>query len=348
MPSTTARDTASAFQKKPAACSEQAWSGRVDVAEISRPGGLLIAALMCCASERGLSQSELANALGVSYWSLSQLRIGFRAIESLDEDLINGCAAFLDIPPLTVQALAGLLTPAEVLENAELTAEDLLYMRQLSRLEPHELVLLPPANRTRPLQAFTVDELTELHQAHADKPTVVTMIRQELACRPYSKTEQLRTAIGPESHLTSESSSTSRPDAAPAPCILSCTRCQKRLRIPHLAEPSEIRCPSCRTEYSVHWQGSVCLVQTLADPNSRTEEDGSDSLNEPTTEREDAWNVLGLEVNSTWEQVERARRSLLQQYHPDRLGHVSPRVRQLAETAFKRVSDAYETLKAQR
>ena len=45
--------------------------------------------------------------------------------------------------------------------------------------------------------------------------------------------------------------------------------------------------------------------------------------------------------------VERARRSLLQQYHPDRLGHVPPLVRQLAEAAFKRVGEAYDTLKAQ-
>jgi DnaJ-class molecular chaperone len=45
--------------------------------------------------------------------------------------------------------------------------------------------------------------------------------------------------------------------------------------------------------------------------------------------------------------VERARRALLQAYHPDRLGQVSPQVRQLAEEAFKRVNDACERLRAE-
>ncbi|MDZ4239753.1 MAG: hypothetical protein U1A81_16565, partial [Hydrogenophaga sp.] len=177
MPSTTTRDTASAFRKKPVTFAPQAWSGRLDMAESSRPGGLLTAALMQCAAERDLSQSELATALGVSYWSLSQLRIGFRAIESLDEDVIQGCSALLDLPPLTIQALAGLLAPADVLACAELTAEDLLHARQMVRTEPADWVLLPPPNRARPLQALTVDELAELHREHADTPAVVALLR---------------------------------------------------------------------------------------------------------------------------------------------------------------------------
>ncbi len=60
------------------------------------------------------------------------------------------------------------------------------------------------------------------------------------------------------------------------------------------------------------------------------------------------WSVLGLEEGSPWDAVERARRTLLQQYHPDRLGHVPPLVHQLAEREFKRVSEAYEALKSQR
>jgi preprotein translocase subunit Sec63 len=101
----------------------------------------------------------------------------------------------------------------------------------------------------------------------------------------------------------------------------------------------------------VHWQGLVCLVQALADTATSEDEDSDDrteALNEPATEPQDAWGVLGVAPNTPWDQVERARRSLLQQYHPDRLGQVSPLVRQLAEAAFKRVGDAYETLKAQR
>jgi hypothetical protein len=81
MQQATARDTASAFRKKPVGFAPVAWSGRLNTDELSRPGGLLIAALSQCADERNLSLSELASTLGVSYWSLSQLRIGFRPIE---------------------------------------------------------------------------------------------------------------------------------------------------------------------------------------------------------------------------------------------------------------------------
>ncbi|MCY1540115.1 hypothetical protein D9M68_757340 [compost metagenome] len=58
--------------------------------------------------------------------------------------------------------------------------------------------------------------------------------------------------------------------------------------------------------------------------------------------------MLGLDENSPWDAVERARRMLLQQYHPDRLGHVPPLVHKLAENAFKRVSEAYDTLRSRR
>jgi transcriptional regulator with XRE-family HTH domain len=355
MPSTTTRDTASAFRKKPVTWTPEAWSGRLDMAESTRPGGLLTAALLQYAAERELTQSELATALGVSYWSLSQLRIGFRAIESLDEDVIQGCAALLSLPPLTIQVLAGLLLPADVLACAELTAEDLLHALQMARTEPADWVLLPPPNRARPLQGLSVDELAELHREHANKPAVVALLRTELTSRPFSKTEQLRAAVARETVAQPEPEAepevTARPDAAPVSGILCCSRCQKRLRIPHLPEPSEIRCPSCRTEYAVHWQGLVCLVQALVDTATDEDEDSEDrteAVNEPHTEPQDSWAVLGLAPNSPWDQVERARRSLLQQYHPDRLGQVSPLVRQLAEAAFKRVGDAYETLKAQR
>ncbi len=316
------------------------WSGRVSVDDVGRPGGLLIAALLQCAEERGLSLSELATHMGVSYWRLSQLRIGFRPIETLDEDLAQACADYLDLPRLTVDMLAGLLDPAQALAEEDLSGEDILHARQLLARTPDALLLLPAANRMRPLQVLAVDELAALHRAHGSNPAVVAVLRAELNHRPMSKTELLRAALGPVGAADPAPSA----QAAPPPSgILRCGCCQKRLRVPHLAEPGEIRCPGCQTEYAVHWQDSVCLVERIAAPEA------DDGPEDQAADADDTspWAVLGLAEGSPWEAVERARRSLLQQYHPDRLGHVQPLVRQLAEAAFKRVGEAYDTLKAQ-
>jgi hypothetical protein len=340
MPSTTTFGSAWTFQKDPVTFEIAPWSGRLKASEMSRPGGLLTAALMQYAAEQDCSMSELATALGVSYWTLSQLRVGFSAIKSLDQDVIEACATLLDLPSLTIQALAGLLSPAEMLASDDLTAEDLLHARQLASTEPEDLVLLPPPN-----------QLVELHRVHANHPVVIGFLRTELGSRPMSKTEQLRAALAREPDASSEPDAAPRTESAPPSGILSCPCCQKRLRIPHLPEPGEIRCPSCATEYTVDWQGMVCLVQALPGPASGGDGDDGDrteAAQDPSAESQDPWSVLGLAPNSPWEQVERARRSLLQQYHPDRLGHVSPLVRQLAEAAFKRVSTAFEAVRAQR
>lgn len=344
MPPTTAQAFASAFSKKPVESAPEPWSGRLDPDGFKRPGGLLIAALMQAAAERDLSLGELATTMSVSYWSLSQLRIGFRPIESLDDELAQACAAFLDLPPLTIQMLAGLVEPAEAMAALPLTGEDIWHVRQLLDTEPADLALLPPPNRSRPLQSLSVDELAVLHQEHGGNAAVSGAVRAELACRPLSKTERLRAALGSNAEAAAEPP----PAAAHQPPILRCVSCHKRLRIPLLDAPGEVRCPTCQTEYAVHWQNAVCLVQRIEAPEVEPDaEDGDEAAADDAAEAT-PWSVLGLEEGSAWDAVERARRTLLQQYHPDRLGHVPPLVQQLAEREFKRVSEAYETLRAQR
>jgi len=338
MPTATASSRASAFSHNVRFVAEP-WSGRVDPSECNRPGGLLVAALMRCAGERGLSFNELASTMGVSYWSLSQLRIGFRPIEALDDELADACALFLDRPPLTIQMLAGLLDPGEALASAALTAQDIVHARQLLVSNPDDLELAVPPNPARPLQTLAVDELAELQREHGANPAVCGALRAELRHRPMSKTELLRAVLQPSADAPPA------PEAlTPGPVVLRCAQCQTRLRVPHLDGPGEIRCPSCQTEYAVHWQEAICLVQRLEVPATDEAADEPDGAPAPGS----AWDVLGLAAHSPWDEVERARRSLLQQYHPDRLGHVSPLVHKLAEEAFKRVGDAYETLKAQR
>jgi transcriptional regulator with XRE-family HTH domain len=340
MQSATASDSASAFRSS---SSITPWSGRIDPSDLSRPAGLLTAALSQCARERGLSLSEMARAMDVSYWAVSQLRIGIRRLQSLDEDMTAACANFLDRPPLTIHMLAGLLAPTDALATAELTPEDIVHARHLVHTEPQDVALVAPPNRARPLQSLALDELAELHRTWGRNPAVLNAVRGEMAQRPLSRTEILRRAL--------DRAATDGPApsaAAPASGIMRCS-CQTRLRIPHMAGSGEIRCPACQAEYTVHWQDAICVVLRQEKVVADDEHAGSGHFaEEPMPDAAEAWRVLGLKPGSSWPTVERARRSLLQQYHPDRLGHVSPGVQKLAESAFRRVGDAYELLKAQR
>lgn len=163
----TAGASASAFQH---ASAPTPWSGRIDPADLSRPAGLLIAALSQCARERGLSLSEMASAMDVSYWAVSQLRIGIRRLKTLDDEVAAGCAAFLDRPLLTIHMLAGLLEPGEALANVALTAEDIVHARHLLVTEPADVALVAPPNRSRPLQALSIEELAALYREWGSNP----------------------------------------------------------------------------------------------------------------------------------------------------------------------------------
>ena len=317
-----------------------AWSGRIDPAELKRPGGLLIAALVQCASERGLTLQQMGKAMGVSFWDISQLRIGFRRLSRLDEDLAQACAEFLDLPRLSVQMLAGLLDPEQALAGEPLTALDIAHARRIAATAPAELVLAPPPDRSRPLAGARLDELEELHRRYGRNPAVRQALREELQGRPPARIETLRRALevlgGPGAAAGEDSC---------APALMRCTGCDTRLRIPRLSETGEIRCPSCKAEYQVDWQDAVCLVQSLpaaAEAHEYAAPAAGDGMDVGQ-----ALAVLGLEPGCPWEAVERARRTLRQHYHPDKLAQVSPLVQKLAEDAFKRVNEAYEVLRAQ-
>jgi DnaJ-domain-containing protein 1 len=216
-------------------------------------------------------------------------------------------------------------------------------------VEAAELQLLPPPNRARPLQSLSVDELAGLHREHGEHASVCRWLHEELRQRPRSKTELLRAAL--EASLAEQPAARPEPEAhKPAAVVVRCGCCQTRLRIRHHGAPVELVCPSCQSEYAVSWQDSVCVIQTLAAPVDEEGDAGPDDehLHAAPEHVTDPWAVLGLQPGTAWAEVERARRALLQQYHPDRLGHVPPLVRQLAEGAFKRVGDAFETLKARR
>lgn len=63
---------------------------------------------------------------------------------------------------------------------------------------------------------------------------------------------------------------------------------------------------------------------------------------------EDPYKVLGIEGSATDEEVKRAYRRLALKYHPDKVEGMGEEVKRNAEAQFRKISEAYETIKRAR
>lgn len=91
------------------------WGGGLDEAELRKPGGMMMAALVQCANERHLSIPDMALAVGVTYGYINQLRNGLRDTTQVSDEFTESCAAFLQVPRLTILILSGKVTPVDFL-----------------------------------------------------------------------------------------------------------------------------------------------------------------------------------------------------------------------------------------
>jgi hypothetical protein len=74
---------------------------------------------------------------------------------------------------------------------------------------------------------------------------------------------------------------------------------------------------------------------------------GSDQRDTPIDPKiKAAYEILGVSVTSSVEQILSAYRSMAKMYHPDRLANLAPEFIELAEERMKEINAAYETLKA--
>lgn len=61
-----------------------------------------------------------------------------------------------------------------------------------------------------------------------------------------------------------------------------------------------------------------------------------------------AYEILGIERNTTEEEIKKAYRQMALKYHPDRVTHLGEDVRKAAEEKFKKVQEAYEAIKKEK
>ena len=101
---------------------QQRWSVSLDANTLNRPGGLLMAALVAKASERGHSIPEMAENLSYSYPYINLLMSGLRRVDQVSDDFTDKAAAYLQVPRVVVLMLASRITPADYFEIGTFTA----------------------------------------------------------------------------------------------------------------------------------------------------------------------------------------------------------------------------------
>jgi transcriptional regulator with XRE-family HTH domain len=117
------------------------------------PGGPLVGWLHDECRRRGQTCYQMAEALGVTYGYISQLRSGRRLTRHISDQFATACARYLGVPPVVVKIAAGriplsdFVSPYEPLE----AALDRAVMRMLD--DPVARHLLPADPTTLSLQA---------------------------------------------------------------------------------------------------------------------------------------------------------------------------------------------------
>ncbi|WP_342378406.1 J domain-containing protein [Myxococcus stipitatus] len=64
-------------------------------------------------------------------------------------------------------------------------------------------------------------------------------------------------------------------------------------------------------------------------------------------ERKDAWALLGLERDMTLDEARKVFRTLIAGYHPDKVAHLAPEFRELAERRTREILEAWEEVEGQ-
>lgn len=140
----------------------------------------------------------------------------------------------------------------------------------------------------------------------------------------------------------------------------------RRRRLPRISRPAEQYCEDEDMSYGDSGSDFTSQTTTSSDAESSagfeayyTTESLFDYNNPPTTPPADSlfeevdphagpYAVLGVTAHATWDEINKARRRLIFELHPDRHVNASPEVRETAERRVRDVNAAFAQIRRER
>ena len=112
---------------------------------------------------------------------------------------------------------------------------------------------------------------------------------------------------------------------------------------PMRASPSSSRRPKPKKTPLTNPAARAPGVHAGGRPASSASASGAGAGREEPS-RADAWAVLGLGRGATFSEAKKAYRTLIQQHHPDKVAHLAPELRELAEQRTRELNGAMEQI----
>lgn len=129
--------------------------------------------------------------------------------------------------------------------------------------------------------------------------------------------------------------------------VFECVDCGTGIRLQLQQGQGVYRCPSCKTEYkTIQGDGeqSVLLVVPTSLRRGQSSDTASKRKKTIPPDVRSSLVAFALGEESTFDDVRRAYREHVQQYHPDKVAHLGPELRKLAEIKTKEFNAAYQIL----
>jgi hypothetical protein len=202
---------------------------------------------------------------------------------------------------------------------------------------------------TRPFIQKTVFELQEYFVAVKGNPTELKKLAAELKHRTVPKAVALAKKVKAEiDGLTGcfSDGDTDKPKqkqpSQPEHKVIEYQGCGQKLRIELGSVTRDYSCPKCKSTFCASFENGVLSVVFLNNANHPGY--SGDESNRPLTV-EEAYKLFESDEFTAWESIELIRRRLIQQYHPDRVAALGPKLKIVAETEGKRINKAYDILR---